>query len=275
MTTAVVHLIWAPLGREPLRRFLRSYEDHEAGAEHELVALLNGAGDAAEHAGETPPERLSAAQARSELASIPHRLIELERPCLDLAAYGAAAQLLEHEHVCFVNSHTEVLADGWLGLLLAPLRRPDVGLAGATGSWESRAELVPGPPAHWAYQLYHLRRKRREFERFPNPHVRTTGFALRRADMLELGLEAAREKESAYALESGRESITRQLERRRGSAVLVGRDGIAYEPRQWPASGTFRCGEQANLLLGDNRTREWERASAEERVRLSRYAWGG
>ncbi len=39
---AVVHLVWGPLGPEPLRDFLRSYHAHDAGAPHELVVLFNG-----------------------------------------------------------------------------------------------------------------------------------------------------------------------------------------------------------------------------------------
>jgi hypothetical protein len=43
--TAVVHLVWGPLGLAPFETFLTSYERHDAGFEHDLVLLYNGVAD--------------------------------------------------------------------------------------------------------------------------------------------------------------------------------------------------------------------------------------
>ncbi|HSZ70457.1 MAG TPA: hypothetical protein VK756_08845 [Solirubrobacteraceae bacterium] len=292
MPIALVHLVWAPLGVEPLRVFLRSYQAHPAGAEHELVILLNGFGsDGADPDGRgaRPPSHESPARAATpgddaptpltrealavELHGVERRLVDLEAPLLDLAAYGEAARRLQHEWLCFVNSYGVILADGWLGALARAAAQPDVGLVGATGSWESRAELVPGPPMHWIYQLAKLPGNRRGFPRFPNPHIRSSAFMLRREHVLALGLERARDKQAAYLLESGRRSITRQIHARGLRAVVVGRDGRAYESDDWPRSATFRAGEQANLLVADNRTAQWQYAAPDARASLSRQAW--
>lgn len=260
----LVHLVWAPLGAEPLRAFLRSYHAHPAGAEHELVILLNGVGE------DEAPENLLA-----ELGETPHRLIELERSLTDLAAYGEAARRLEHEWLCFVNSYSVILAEGWLGHLARAAEQPGVGIAGATGSWESQSPLVHGNAWHWLYQLAMLPRARLAFPRFPNPHIRTTAFILRRRVALELGLERAHDKYSAYLLESGRRGITRQIQARGLRAVVIGRDGRTYEPREWMRSHTYRSGEQENLLVADNRTSDWQLGSPSQREVLSRYAWEG
>jgi hypothetical protein len=264
----LVHLVWAPLGPEPLRAFLRSYRAHPCGAPHELVIVLNGAQR------ESPEGAYSRAALLAELSETEHRLIELDKPMLDLAAYGGAARLVEHRRLCFLNSYSVVLADGWLGCLSRALDLPEVGLVGATSSWESRAELVNGSVEHWIYQLAKLREKRRDFPSFPNPHIRTTAFMLERELVLELGLERAQDKRTAYLLESGRQSLTRQVQGRGQRAVVVGRDGHAYDVDGWPRSGTFRGGEQSNLLVADNRTSEWEQATPEQRRLLTHYAWG-
>ncbi len=136
---AVAHLVWGPLGPAPLRRFLDSYRAHPAGAEHELVLLLNGV------TAETRAPLLA------ELAAVPHTVIELPEPVQDLAAYRHAATRLEHERVCFLNSYSEILAPGWLGSLDSAVSQPDAGIAGATGSWASlhsavlNAFLLPNP----------------------------------------------------------------------------------------------------------------------------------
>ena len=264
----LVHLVWAPLGPEPLREFLRSYHEHPAGAEHELVIALNGAPPAG--AGDGTREALLA-----ELAGTEHRLIVLEEPLLDLAAYHAAARALEHARLCLVNSYSEVLADGWLGRLAQPLEDPHVGLVGASGSWESQAEWVRGRVLHWPRQLLTLRSARRHYPRFPNPHIRTTGFAIGRGLLLELALDRVRDKRSAYLRESGRTSITRRVQEHGLRVVVVGRDGRAYDVDEWPESRTFRSGEQENLLIADKQTRDYERAAPRRRRRLGRDSWDG
>lgn len=264
----LVHLVWEPLGPGPLRAFLRSYQAHPAGADHELVIVLNGAQF-------EEPEGVSSREALlAELHGTEHRLLELDGPVLDLAAYAEAARRLEHMRLCFLNSYSVVLADDWLGRLERSLESSGVGLAGATGSWESRAKLINGTAMHWVYQLVKLREKRRDFPPFPNPHIRTTAFMMERELLLELGLERPYDKRTAYLLESGRQSITRQIQGRGLRAVVVGRDGHAYDVEEWPRSRTFRSGGQSNLLVADNRTSEWEQATSEQRRLLTHYAWG-
>jgi hypothetical protein len=258
----LVHLVWGPLGPRPLREFLRSYRDHTAGAEHELVIVLNGASE------------VDRAALLAELTDTKHRLIELEHPVLDLPAYGLAARQLQHRRLCCLNSYSTILADGWLGQLAHALNDPAVGVAGATGSWESQAEWIRGKARYWLYQLAQLRRAREDYPRFPNPHIRTTAFMLDRQLLLEMGLERAADKRATYLLESGRDSLTRRILGKELRPVVVGRDGRAYDIEEWPRSATYRAGGQENLLVADNRTRDWEHASPRLRKRLSRDAWG-
>lgn len=265
---ALVHLVWAPLGAAPLREFLDSHRAHPAGAEYELVILLNGAG-AGGPAGEATRRELLA-----EIEGVEHQLLELDRPMQDIAAYVQAARRLEHERVCFVNSYATILVDGWLGLVAGALDRPDVGLVGASGSWESQAEWRRGPIRHWPVQLAGLAAARHDYPRFPNPHVRTSTFMVERALMAELSPSSIADKRAAYLLESGHDSITRRVQRRGLRAVVVGRDGVAYDVERWPQSRTFRSGDQENLLVADNQTRDYQVASRWRRCQLARASWG-
>lgn len=136
---AVVHLLWEPLGPTPLRRFLESYRAHPAGAEHELVMLFNGVSD------DGLPALIG------ELEGVQHHRLVLTKPLQDLAAYAIAAERLNHERLCFLNSHSTLLAPNWLAKLADALDQPLVGLVGATGSWASlrsaamNALFLPNP----------------------------------------------------------------------------------------------------------------------------------
>jgi hypothetical protein len=245
----LVYLAWTPYGIGCAERFLASYRRHPAGAEHRLVLALAG-----------PPEDRT--PWHELFAAVPHEALELGEG-VDLAHYRTAVERTDAERYCFLNTVTEVLAGGWLGQLERALLSPGAGIVGASGSYESPNAVRPGP----------LRRLRPGFEPFPNPHLRTNGFAIERRLILELEWPAAMTREEAVALEGGRRSLTRQVRERDLQALLVGRDGVAYPPGYWRESATFRVGEQPNLLLADNRTRHYQEAGPLLRRGLAWLAW--
>ncbi|MGH2831466.1 MAG: hypothetical protein ACRDK2_01720, partial [Solirubrobacteraceae bacterium] len=297
---ALVHLVWGPLGPELPQRFLDSYRRHSAEIEHELVILFNGVDTEARRSFEPL------------LADTPHETVTLERPVQDLEAYIQAAQRLSHKRLCFMNSYSEILADGWLAKLSAALDRPDVGMAGATGSWTSifsmllnalrlpnpyrrtlpsRAEVrrqmyaiesqlgreregelpgraAPVGSAPLSFKLASIAKTLRLlpeqlllFEPFPAQHLRTNAFIVERELFASLRTRPMRRKMDAWVMESGRESFTRQVQRRGLHTLVVDRDGLTYDQEQWPLSRTFWQLNQEGLLVADNQTRAYQLGS--------------
>lgn len=297
--TCVIHLVWAPLGPDPLARFLESYRQLESGAAHGLVIVLNGF---------RPGDELG--PWRTLLAKVEHQELRLERPLTDLAAYRWAAEKVRAQRYCFLNSYSVVLTDGWLGLLERALSEPGVGLAGATGSWASirsyqrfmlgfggyyadvfddrratNATLAAVAHRHLSQQPATKRKPIRflralleqsfGFAPFPAAHVRTNGFMIGREHMIKLTMSGLERKADLYRIESGRHSITAQIINMGLSAVVVGRDGRLYDRDDWAASRTLWQGDQENLLIADNRTDDYALSDTSVRVALSRFAWGG
>jgi hypothetical protein len=270
--TGVVHLVWQPAGTEPLKRFIESYCAFPAGMEHDLTVVFNGfsGSDATEH--------------RELLAGIPHRELLLDGSVLDIAAYFWAAGQLDCRYVCFLNSYSTPLVSGWLSKLHAHAVDPGVGAAGATGSWESfyssylrhrdadsrgRLSRVLRSPYHRWKTIRYLA----NFSPAPNPHLRSNAFMLERSRFLSFQPRRLKTKWDTWVFESGRRGMTAQLLDRGLRVVIVGRDGHGYGPEEWRESATFRLAEQQNLLIGDNRTRDYDEAGAEERALLSALAW--
>ena len=251
---SVVHLIWAPLGIEPLERFARSYRAHPAGTEHSLLLVFKEFGD-----------QDALAAAREVVADIPHDELHMPHRKLDLAAYVQVAGDTDAEYLYFLNSNSELLAPDWLSHPLQHLRGGGVGMVSATGSHESLVD-----PTSLVSRLL----RGRSFDRFPNPHLRTNAFAMPSALAGSLSWPQVRTKRGAWGLESGRGSITRQVWQRDLEALVVGRDGQAYERDRWFESATYRNGDQPNLLVADNRTRQFAEADPAERRRLAELAWG-
>ena len=57
--------------------------------------------------------------------------------------------------------------------------------------------------------------------------------------------------------------------------MVVGANGIAYEERLWPVSGTFRSGKQENLIAHDKHSRHFRDSTPEMQEWLTRIAYNG
>jgi len=109
---------------------------------------------------------------------------------------------------------------------------------------------------------------------FPNPHLRSNAFMIKRSVLAESRFAPPRNKHEALAFESGADGLSAQLRGAGLELLIIGADGTAYGPEQWPASRTFRSGDQENLLVGDNQTRGFTRLSPLGRVALQFITWG-
>lgn len=292
----VVYLYRFAEGEISARAFLDSYRAHPAGIEHDLHVILKG----------FPDERSSAA-ARALFGPLSANLIELDDTGYDIGSYLAAARRIANHRLVFLNTFSEILADDWLVRLDAALNHPDVGLVGATGSWQSLSSGYVAAAlrfAHWvrhpiSYVKSHFeggtqpstgagvpRRGFRdvvlkirgladlyEFGRYPNPHIRTNGFMIDRERFLSLQSMPFSRKADVYKFESGRHSMTKQILRMKLKALVVDRSGRTYEVDDWRSSSTFWVGHQENLMIADNMTRKYAQGSSQLRQLLENYAW--
>jgi hypothetical protein len=259
-------------GIEPFISFLDSYLSHTAGVEHELLILFKGFSGRSDIA---PYENL--------LKNTPHTFLVLSDYGFDLRPYFVAAERSNCRYLCFLNSFSLIQDDNWLLKLYRQIMKPGIGLVGATGSW---GDISPGRfttkkvlplwkkllrPWVWRvvrgyFRLY--------FEPFPNYHIRTNGFMVARGTMLKIRRGFLLTKMHAYRLESGRNSITRQVEKMGLEAIVVGKDGVGYGRNEWDLSNTFWRQTQSNLLISDNQTRKYDAEDGEYRSSWERFAWG-
>lgn len=253
----VTYLLWAPLGESHVDAFVESYREFAAGIDHELVVAASGDGP------QSPVETLL-----EKFAGIEHTVERFEGQRTDLKTYRELINRRpESTEFVFCNSYARALAPDWVRILVGPLADPQVGIVGPGGSYETPVNSV-----RW---LLGIPLYIRTYTSFPNPHVRTSCFAISRASVEAIDWPTTlTEKRDAYELEGGRKSLTRQLQAKGLRPVVVGRDGVTYELEDWEASGTFRADEQRNLLVADLRTDNFDDGDAAERARLAKYAWG-
>jgi glycosyltransferase involved in cell wall biosynthesis len=127
-TIAVVYLARSADGSvSDFEPFITSYRQHDAGIPHDLIIVRKGL-----------HQRSGSQAALTEMLNgIPHRAVDVLDDGFDIQAYLKVTPYLRHDRVCFLNTFSQIAAGNWLRSLNAPLDRGDVGMSGATGSYES------------------------------------------------------------------------------------------------------------------------------------------
>jgi hypothetical protein len=262
-THAVVYLARAADGLDRIERFLSSYRTHPAGMPHDLVLLLKGCN----------ADQATAIRGLAQGAAC--AFLQVPDAGFDLGSYFHAAHRIDHDQVCFLNTHSHIQVPEWLAIMAGHMDDPAVAMVGATGSWESqytswaltRRNLFR--PADLLRDVYY----RTLYPPWPNVHLRSNAFLIARQNFLESEIPIEI-KLDASRYESGWSSLSRRLRRQGRNFFVIRRDGQRYAPDQFPWTGTFRSGRQENLLIADNRTDIYLQAPPAERSHLARLAWG-
>lgn len=270
-----MHLVWKPAAIGTFVKFMDSYRRHPAGVKHDLLLVYKGFRSTRE-----------VSDYRRLLQGLPHSELFVSDLGFDITAYFTVASRRSSPYLCFLNDYAEILADGWLKALREHGSKSGVGAVAATGSWESfyttyalglrpvRSRFMVDGIARRLKRRWMLACFRSRFQPAPNPHLRTNGLFIKRDIMLRLKRGQLRSKMDTWRFESGRRGMTPQILGMDFDVLVVGRDGRAYERERWRESQTFRSGGQRNLLIADNRTREYAEADSDEKRRLEVFAWG-
>lgn len=268
---AVVHLVVRDYGFAPFDAFIASYRRHHAGRPHRLILAAKQFGS----------DRAFGPWAE-RLGGIPFELVRVADQGLDIGSYARIAAMMQFERYFFCNSRTVILHDDWLEYLCAALDQLPGGVVGATGSWQSvssghHRNLLR--TSKWFGPLKRVRafvgfaQRWADYPGFPNAHLRTNAFLIQRATMMALSVPDISGKRDALRFESGRRSLTRQVQANGAKVGVVDAMGKTHLAREWDRSGTFWQGEQADLLIGDNQTGKYACANDQERRSLSAIAW--
>ena len=276
---SVVFLMWIPYGFDYFCRFMESYLKFHAGVEHELVIFFNGA---------EKKENIAQYEQWMEINNINFSSRCILEKRQDLDVYFYAASLLSRKYICFLNTASVIFTDKWLLKLCSGINQPNAGIAAATGSmeshlnwtllgenWQWKQNISPvSNLRNWAYWTKMLLFWSFYTKPFPNPHLRTNAFIIERSLFLSLHRGKLDNKKDAYRLESGNQSISRQILQKGFDLLIVGKDGKAYRMEEWNAANVYRASIQENLLIGDNQTRTFEEADGKRKKFLSKMAWG-
>jgi hypothetical protein len=206
----VVHLVRAKNGIEPFSNFLESYLHYGSGIDHDLLIVFKGFKD-----------EKGTAQYRQLLKDISFRTIYVRDRGFDIGSYFVAANTVNNKYVCFLNSFSTIRDHDWLLKLNVHLTKQNIGLVGATGSYESAYSNLLIEQRSLGATKSEIGRRLRDylagrkykhyFDPFPNYHIRTNGFMISRDVMRKVHQGIILSKMDAHRFESGKRSLTKQV----------------------------------------------------------------
>lgn len=273
---SVFYLSYVPLGINHLKTFLNSYIKFKSNIDHNLIILFNGFN----HESEIIPfkDYLNSTGLQYQIL--------LSREKFDIGSYFYAARNCQSSYILFFNTYSEILHEGWLFNLYSNIIKPNVGVVGCTGVWGD-------------YGGNHLYRGRNIFNKLRSwliykynfapgilPHLRTNSFLIKKEVFLSLtyyypkpflffylkfGL--TENKLRTFCFEHGKNSMTRQIIKKKKEVLLIDKFGKSYSIKDWRDSHIFWNGNQENLLVKDNQTMIYETANAELKSKLKFKAW--
>lgn len=277
---SVIYNAWHPFGIFPFQSFITSYQKNTANAAHQLVIIFK----------DFPENDIASDEPFLNLLkemNIDYSSLHFKGG-LDIDAYFFAANQLNTEYCCFFNTKSIILAPNWLNYMYQAIQDNSVGVVSATGSWQSYMNTVyiqnslrynSKESFKTNFRKYKLYLKaffyyRFLFPSFPNPHVRTNAFLIKKETFLKLHYKPITKKIEAYQFESGWNGFTRQLQKMGLIALIVDNKGNAYPIDKWNKSNIFWQSNQEALLVSDNQTNAYNVASETERKTYRKLAWG-
>lgn len=226
-----------------VENFISSYERYKAGIDHSFTIIAKNC-----------TNKITYGNLCDLAEDVDAKIVELPDDGLDLGSYFRIAKMLDDEYVIFCGTRTNILCDNWLSKLYSAFEKDSsVQLVGPMGSWGD-SKLI----------------------KFPNPHIRTSVFMVKRDLFLEYAdtQKYPEKKEDTYEMEHGENSLTNFVLNKGYKAVVVNSDGEMFALDDWDKSGTYRSPGKSKSIFADRHTKFYYTADKESQQTQEKYAWG-
>ena len=270
----------APYGIGHFKTFADSYYRFAAGCKHQLLIAFNGVG--LKHP--NPPEEYFA-----YLKGIGGRADKCfyYQQGQDLEVYQQVASEVQTGYILFLNSYSMLQAANWLKHYVDNFDNRWGLLVPVPPARATIPQYFKNMPARWEAEkgfFYNFRKYklfvkaffywRFLFRPFPNPHIRTNAFMVRRELFLTMQPGPVDTKFRAYQFENGRKSLTAFYKAKGLKTLVVDSNGKTYAPADWKNSRTFWMAGRKTCWCLITRPGCIPDASTEEKKTMTWLAWG-
>ena len=249
---------------DSLRNFKKYYLKYKAGLDHELVICFKLL------------DSIQIQNVINELTDIKFYNFKdsSNKNDFDFGSYKRVSEKFLNRDIFFLNSHSYPICDNWLDKLMK--FKDDTTLIGASASNES---LVDSMVLKKKYKIisYLINKLRLKifFNKFPNPHVRTSSFLISSNIFLDyISKKKINNKFDAWKLESGKNSLTNYFKNKNYKILIINSDGSKFEENNWKLSETYNYFKQSKSIISDKHTRKYDALDIKEKLISRIKVWG-
>jgi hypothetical protein len=193
----------------------------------------------------------------------------------DFGSYKRISKSFYNKEILFLNSHSYPTCNNWLKKLFF-YKKKDTVIA-PSASYESLIDSIKLKNKFHKIFRYLLRRYRflKNFDKFPNPHIRTSCFLINSKLFLSfIKNKPLRNKEDTLKLESGKNSLTNYLRKKKIKTYVVNSEGNKYDENNWKLSETYCYLNKNKSLISDKHSRKYLKLSNSEKYIIRSRVWG-
>jgi len=261
----VCYLFTAFDKREKLISFIRHYRKNKPGLNHKLVICYKLL------------DTKEIIKTRKYLKNINY--IEFIDPIKkndwDFGSYKRVSKLFYDKEILFLNSHSYPICKDWLKKLFL-FKKKDTVIA-PTASYESLVDSIKLKNKFHKIIRYLVRKYRFKinFDEFPNPHIRTSSFLINSKLFYNfIKSKPLRNKEDTLKIESGKNSLTKNLKNKGIKIYVVNSDGKKFDEKNWKFSETYCFLNQNKSIISDKHSRKYLNLNNNEKKIIRSRVWG-
>jgi len=192
----------------------------------------------------------------------------------DFGSYRRVAERYSSYTIFFLNSHSYPIKTFWLKKILKHYKNRTI--IGTSASYESLlSSLKIKKIYNFVSFIFKLLKYKKNFNVFPNPHLRTSSFLINAKDFLSFTKNKSfRNKDDAWIAESGVNGLTNYFRYKNYKIIIVNSDSQKFYENQWAYSKTYNYLKQNKSLISDKHTRKYLKLSNKERLISQHIVWG-
>lgn len=192
----------------------------------------------------------------------------------DFGSYKRIAENYSNNQILFLNSHSYPICDDWLLKLIN--NSGDNILIGTSASFESILDSIK---LKKKYKIFsHFFNKflfKKNFNPFPNPHIRTSSFLLKGQKFLDFMIgKKIYKKEDTWKIESGKNSLSNYFKSKNYDIYVINSNGNKFTEKDWKFSETYRYLEQSKSIISDKHTRKYHLLNKDDKLLSQKKVWG-
>jgi len=175
--------------------------------------------------------------------------------------------------VVFLISHCQFEKPNWLKVINESFNKNS--FMGFSGSNESIFSSLRFKKFWKIYsylkQYFNLKKN---FPKFPNPHVRGPSFVLKQNDFLEyVRNKKYSNKMDAVKTECGKDSLTNFFVKKGYDVFIINSSGVKYDLYNMEKSMTYCNSSISDVLISDRHHRKYQLSSIDEQIKTKRKVW--